>query len=167
MYHFLITSSANLIISDQVFCLKVLAMDTMRVLTASIMLSFLFINSAIACKSELKVTAFEGLESVGIFISSLDDDAKVPIAGNVSLPALTNGSHRLTLYATDEIGNPGSKTVYFSISPFPTVMLAAIIAIVVIAVAAGYLFVKRRKVGGNQAIVTSAKSLDKEADSEI
>jgi N-acetylneuraminic acid mutarotase len=98
---------------------------------------------------------------------SLDDDAKVPIAGNVSLPALTNGSHRLTLYATDEIGNPGSKTVYFSISPFPTVMLAAIIAIVVIAVAAGYLFVKRRKVGGNQAIVTSAKSLDKEADSEI
>ena len=51
-------------------------MDLMRVLTASIMLFFLFINSATACKSELKVKAFEGLESVGIFISSLDNDAK-------------------------------------------------------------------------------------------
>ena len=97
---------------------------------------------------------------------SLDDDAKVPIAGNVSLPALTNGSHRLTLYATDEIGNSGLKTVYFSIAAFPTVMLAAIIAIVVIAVAAGYLFVKRRKVGGKQAIASSGKTPVKE-DSEI
>jgi N-acetylneuraminic acid mutarotase len=76
---------------------------------------------------------------------SLDGQEKVTIIGNVTLPALSNGSHRLTVYATDEVGNSGSETVYFNIAPFPTITVAGIVAIITIALAAGYLFLKRRK----------------------
>ncbi len=93
----------------------------------------------------------------------LDNNAKLSIIGNVSLPALTNGSHRLTIYATDEIGNADSKTVYFSIQTFPTMLWVAIIAIIIIVVAAGYLFVKRKKVENKQELPTDADSAsDKE-----
>ncbi len=94
----------------------------------------------------------------------LDNNAKVSMIGNVSLPALANGSHRLTIYATDEIGNADSKTVYFSIQTFPTMLWAAIIAIIIIVAAAGYLFVKRKKVENKQELPTDADSTsDKES----
>lgn len=48
----------------------------MRVLTASIILSFLFINSAIACVADWKHIPFNGLKSVSVFISSLDNETK-------------------------------------------------------------------------------------------
>jgi hypothetical protein len=51
-------------------------MDTMRVLTVSIMICFLFINSAIACVADWSPIPFNGLKSVGIYILSLDDDSK-------------------------------------------------------------------------------------------
>jgi hypothetical protein len=51
-------------------------MGAIRGLIPLAVLPFLFIQSATACKAEWKVTAFEGLKSVDIFISSLDDDAK-------------------------------------------------------------------------------------------
>ena len=76
---------------------------------------------------------------------SLDGGQNVTIIGNVTLPALSNGSHRLTVYATDEVGNTGSKTVYFNISPFPTVTVVGVAASITIAFAAGYLFWERRK----------------------
>jgi hypothetical protein len=85
---------------------------------------------------------------------SLDGQDNITIIGNVTLPALSNGSHRLTVYATDEVGNVGSKTVYFNITPFPTITVVAVAAIIIIALAAGYLFFKRRKSSGTQQIAS-------------
>jgi hypothetical protein len=76
---------------------------------------------------------------------SLDGQQNVTIIGNVTLPALSNGSHRLTIYATDEVGNTGSKTVYFNIAPFPTVTVVGVAATITIALAAGYILWERRK----------------------
>jgi N-acetylneuraminic acid mutarotase len=76
---------------------------------------------------------------------SLDGEKNVTIIGNVTLPALTNGSHRLTVYATDEYGNNGSKTVYFNIAPFPTLTVVGVIASITIVLAGGYLLIPRKK----------------------
>ena len=76
---------------------------------------------------------------------SLDGQKNVTIIGNVTLPALSNGSHHLTVYATDEVGNTGSKTVYFNITLFPTVTVVLVALSVMIAVEAGYLLFERRK----------------------
>jgi N-acetylneuraminic acid mutarotase len=77
---------------------------------------------------------------------SLDGEDQVPVTGNVTLPALSEGSHSLTVYAEDEVGNIGtSKTIYFNIQLFPTTLVIAIIATAVIAAAGSYLFLKRRK----------------------
>ncbi len=46
-------------------------------------------------------------ENVSYLAYSLDGQEKQEIAGNVTLAALTNGSHSLTLYATDQLGNSG------------------------------------------------------------
>jgi hypothetical protein len=76
---------------------------------------------------------------------SLDKEANVTIIGNVTLPALTNGSHRLTVYATDEYGNNGSTTVYFNVAPFPTLTVVGAIASITIVLAGGYLLIPRKK----------------------
>ena len=76
---------------------------------------------------------------------SLDGQENVEIIGNITLPALTNGAHRLSLFATDDFGNSAEKTVSFNIAPFPLVAVVAVLAIVTIALAGGYLFFKRRK----------------------
>jgi hypothetical protein len=81
---------------------------------------------------------------------SLDKNANMTIIGNVTLPALSNGPHRLTIYATDEVGNANSQTVDFNIAPFPMITITAAVVIVIIAVAAGYLFFKSRKTGKQQ-----------------
>jgi hypothetical protein len=84
-------------------------------------------------------------ENVTYLAYRLDGQEKQAIAGNVTLAALANGSHTLTLYATDEVGNSGQKSVAFNIAPFPIVLLVAVIAIVTIVLAGGYLLVKRKK----------------------
>lgn len=89
-------------------------------------------------------------EAVMYLAYSLDGQENVPILGNVTLPALSNGSHRLTLFATDDLGNSAEKTVSFSIAPFPIVSVAAVLAIVTIVLAVGYLFFKRRKSSGTK-----------------
>jgi hypothetical protein len=76
---------------------------------------------------------------------SLDGQKNVTIIGNVTLPALSNGSHRLTVWATDEFGNTGSKTVYFNIAPFPTLTVVGVIASITIVLAGGYLLIPRKK----------------------
>lgn len=76
----------------------------------------------------------------------LDGEQEVSITGNVTLPALPDGAHSITVYGTDEIGNTAaSETVYFSISTFPTFWVAAAIATTTILFASGYLVIKRRK----------------------
>ena len=73
---------------------------------------------------------------------SLDGQANVTIAGNTTLTGLSDGSHSLTVYATDASGNVGaSETIYFSIKtqqsePFPTTWIVAAIAIIVVVAAA-------------------------------
>jgi len=76
---------------------------------------------------------------------SLDNGPNVSIIGNVTLAALADGPHSLTVYATYDLGNAGSETVYFNIAPFPTIEIAAVAVIIVIALASGYLFFKRIK----------------------
>jgi hypothetical protein len=62
------------------------------------------------------------------------------------LAVLADGSHSITFYARDLVGHTGaSKTVYFEISPFPTVLVVAVAVTITITVAAGYLLLKRRK----------------------
>ena len=85
-------------------------------------------------------------ESITKLSYSLDGQDAVVIVGNLTLPAMHDGSHRLTVYATDDLGNSGSsETVYFNVAPFPTFLVATIIATVTIVMASGYLFLKRRK----------------------
>jgi N-acetylneuraminic acid mutarotase len=84
-------------------------------------------------------------ENVTYLAYSLDGQEKVTIIGNVTLPALSDGSHSLTVYATDEFGNYAEKTVYFNIALFPMLAVAAVLAIITIVLAAGYLLFKRRK----------------------
>jgi N-acetylneuraminic acid mutarotase len=76
---------------------------------------------------------------------SLDGQSKKDIVGNVTLPALSNGAHRLTLYAADDLGNLSEKTISFNVSPFPIVAIAAVVAIVIIVLASGYLIYNHKK----------------------
>jgi N-acetylneuraminic acid mutarotase len=77
---------------------------------------------------------------------SLDDGEEVSVTGNVTLPVLSEGSHKLIFYATDNVGNVGSSdTVFFNIQLFPTTLVIAAIATLVIVSSGGYLFFKRRK----------------------
>ena len=68
-----------------------------------------------------------------------------PIAGNLTLAALSNGAHSLTVYATDEVGNLGEQTVYFDVAQFPFLLLVAAITIVVIISSSGFIVLKRSK----------------------
>ena len=77
---------------------------------------------------------------------SLDGEDNVTATGNVTLAVLADGSHNIKFYAIDLVGNTGaSKTVYFEIAPFPTVLVVAVAVTITITVAAAYLLLKRRK----------------------
>jgi N-acetylneuraminic acid mutarotase len=95
--------------------------------------------------SDVQLT-FNLEESAPLLSYSLDGQNPSAILGNLTLPALPDGSHHLTIYVTDELGNSGaSETVYFTITSFPTFLFAAIITIIVILLASGYLVFKSRK----------------------
>jgi N-acetylneuraminic acid mutarotase len=77
---------------------------------------------------------------------SLDGEDNVTVTANVTLAVLSTGSHHITFYAIDLVGNTGaSRTVYFEISPFPTVLVVAIAVIITITAATTYLYLKRKK----------------------
>jgi parallel beta-helix repeat protein len=86
---------------------------------------------------------------------SLDAQAIVTIAGNITLTGLSDGTHSLTVYAKDTAGNTGaSETVYFTVEtkkaePFPiTWIVAAIVIIATVGAALLVYFVKVRKTTG-------------------
>jgi N-acetylneuraminic acid mutarotase len=76
---------------------------------------------------------------------SLDGQEPQEIIGNITLVALSNGGHYVTVYAIDNLGNSSQETVYFNIAPFPTLLLVAAIVTIIIFVAAGYILIRLRK----------------------
>jgi N-acetylneuraminic acid mutarotase len=83
-------------------------------------------------------------EGITYLAYSLDGQQPVKINGNLTLPALANGPHSLTVYAVDEVGNAAQKTVSFNIAPFPVVTYVAVATVITIILAACYLFVKQK-----------------------
>ena len=91
---------------------------------------------------------------------SLDGQYNVSITGNITLPALPDGNHHLTVYAVDALGNFGSSVeVGFSITTFPTFWVATAIASSIIILSSGYLFIKKVKSG--EKIIKLAKNSKK------
>jgi hypothetical protein len=96
---------------------------------------------------------------------SLDGEANVTIAGNTVLSGLSNGSHRLVVYANDMDEKTGaSETIYFTIvqksEPFPITWIVAATAMIAIGGAAFLLYFKKsrnqlRKSKNNRASNTS------------
>jgi len=52
---------------------------------------------------------------------SLDGQANVTIAGNTTLPTLSDGPHHVVVYANDTFGNMGMSTAYFTVDTIPPV----------------------------------------------
>jgi hypothetical protein len=92
---------------------------------------------------------------------TLDNHANITISGcNITLTGLSEGSHKLVIYANDTVGRMGSQTVYFSVAkpePFPTTLVAASLASVTI-VGAGVLvyFRKRSHARSNNVVEWSS-----------
>jgi N-acetylneuraminic acid mutarotase len=77
---------------------------------------------------------------------SLDGQDNVTVTGNVTLAVLGDGSHNIAFYAIDFVGNSGaSETIYFRISPFPTVLIVSIMVTVTIVASVSYLLLIRKK----------------------
>jgi len=76
----------------------------------------------------------------------LDEQANVTVTGNFTLTELPSGSHTLTVYANDTVGNMGSSsTISFTISdPFPTTIVTASAGIVAIVTIGFLVFLKKR-----------------------
>lgn len=79
----------------------------------------------------------------------LDGSANVTFNGNVTIPKLSPGSHILTIYANDSVGNMGaSETLFFTVAePFPTALVTvSSVVVTVILVSLGLLLyrIKRR-----------------------
>jgi hypothetical protein len=68
------------------------------------------------------------------------------IAGNITLTALAYGSHNLTLYIDDPLGNTSpSETICFRITePFPTTLVVAASGAGIAVAGAGVLFYLRK-----------------------
>ena len=77
----------------------------------------------------------------------LDNYGTVGILRNTTLSGLPKGTHNLTVYARDEVGNTAFKTVYFSVEePFTTTLIAgAAIALALINLGLLAYYLKKRK----------------------
>jgi hypothetical protein len=81
---------------------------------------------------------------------NIDRQANVTLAGNTTLTELSYGSHSITVYANDTLGNMGIQTITFTIAKpesFPSATVAAVSgAVAVVVVVAGLLvYFKKRK----------------------
>lgn len=87
---------------------------------------------------------------------SLDGDPKVTITDNITLGNITNGSHHLTFYVSDTLGNIGAQTVFFSvekpiIDDFNRTTLIAILAapVAIVCFTIGLLLFRKRQKAAN------------------
>jgi len=83
---------------------------------------------------------------------SMDGQANVTIVGNTTLTGLSHGSHTLTVYANDTVGNIGaSETITFSIAeepeqePFPTAYSIGIVTVIVAILLGSTVYIMKRK----------------------
>jgi N-acetylneuraminic acid mutarotase len=89
----------------------------------------------------------------------LDGQPETPITGNITLQALPNGEHTISIYAIDELGNAGlSDEISFTISTVPIFWIAATIALTIIILSAGYLLIKHIKTKKHQHTIKQQKS---------
>ena len=93
---------------------------------------------------------FAAGDGVSRFEYCLDGEENIAISGNTTFNGLPAGAHNVTVYGFDQLGNLGSsETVYFSVEPFPTALVAAaVIVVVVVAVVSFGLvayFLRRKK----------------------
>jgi len=70
---------------------------------------------------------------------SLDGQPAISIIGNMTLVALSNGGHYITVYAVDAMGNVAEATVYFEVAPFPWLLVVGALTVAIIVGAAGYI----------------------------
>jgi hypothetical protein len=79
---------------------------------------------------------------------SLDGHQNITTEGNITLTRLSNGLHKVTIYATDSYGNVGaSQTVSFTVSKpesFPTSVVIAVI-LVAVAISVSLLIYRRHR----------------------
>jgi hypothetical protein len=89
---------------------------------------------------------FQVNESVSRVKYSLDCLNNVTVAGNTTLTGLPDGSHNVTVYATDEAGNTGaSETIFFKVETFPTTVVIASVMTVAVISAGLLVYFKKRK----------------------
>jgi N-acetylneuraminic acid mutarotase len=101
-------------------------------------------NSQSYGSTDVQVTF--GVNENSTLAYSLDGREKVALVGNITLPAIPQGQHTLTIYATDQLGNVASKTVTFTIYVFPVFWIVGTSAIIIIILAGSYLLIKRKKI---------------------
>jgi hypothetical protein len=80
----------------------------------------------------------------------LDGKQNVTLSGNTTLPELSNGLHKITVYANDTFGNTGaSETIAFNLSkpePFPLATAIAVVSVAtVVAISVGLIIYRRHR----------------------
>ncbi|MDR2204377.1 MAG: hypothetical protein LBE76_08850 [Nitrososphaerota archaeon] len=82
---------------------------------------------------------------------SLNGQPEVQINGNITLPALSDGNHKIIINAKDELGNSGSSDeITFRISTFPIFWIVTAIVLITIFITSGYLIIKHKKLNHHQ-----------------
>lgn len=77
----------------------------------------------------------------------IDNYGKAIILGNYSIPGLPKGTHNITVYVRDEVGNiQASEMIYFTIEePFTTPLIIAVVIIGILNLGLLVYYLKRRK----------------------
>ena len=76
----------------------------------------------------------------------MDGQDKVRVSGNATLADVPAGDHNVTFYVMDEAGNIGAtETIHFTIESFPTTLVVASVATVVLVSAGLLVYFKKRK----------------------
>lgn len=108
-------------------------------------------NTYTTASVPLNFTVYKPTSWIGY---SLDGQDNVTINGNITLAQLPIGLHSITVYVKDTFGNTGvSKTIHFTIAePFPTALVVAAIASVIVIGAVILLLFKMKKARFSQKL---------------